>query len=74
MFPSMPLTGVYAPRVTPQLPPPPPQETLGVQQAGLAQASIELQLLPWVPVHLGFSVSPLRMKPPSPPSCEGSCS
>lgn len=48
----MPLTGV-CPQGDPTVPPPPPQETLGVQQAGLAQASIELQLLPWGPVHLG---------------------
>ena len=44
---------VSMPRVTPRLPPLPHQETLGVQQAGLAQASVELQLLPWVPVHWG---------------------
>ena len=63
-LPRIAATSVCVPRVSHSCPPPTPplQETLPDQQVGLAQAPINLLLLPWVPVHMRFCVRPLRMK------------
>ena len=54
-------------------PPPPAQKILQSQQVGLAQAPMKLLLLPWVLVHVGFCVCPLRVKPLCFPGLWSSC-
>ena len=61
MFSNMSETIVCFPRVSCSSPPF-LQETVQDQQVGLAQASIRLLLLPWVPVHVKFCVCPLKVK------------
>ena len=61
MFPNIAATSVYVPMVS-RSHPLPFQDTLQDQQVGLAQAPIQLLLLPWVPVHVRFFVCPLRVK------------
>ena len=73
MFPSMPLTGVYTPGdPTAATPTSPGDPRSPAGRSGPGFCRITASALG--PSALGFSVSPLRMKPPSPPSCEGSCS
>ena len=41
---------------------PPPQNTLQDQQVGLPQATMKSLLLPWLPVHTGPCMHPLRVE------------